>query len=192
MSNSYTSFWSKDRCNQMKKRVQDGEALTVLFGGEHQSEPAFQRFGVKEGDYLYPVTVSGGVLYLLGRMRVRRLLSVEEYVAENAEVFSGYESSYGAALTFHNWQQAHPEFRHLAPSCTSEAALGEGGTPLGLMIPVPAGVLQGLRFCSQRGERGVKHIVEGRLKSIVSFQGGTYRLSEASARQFEAVLTSAE
>ena len=90
--------------------------------------------------------------------------------------------------TFGRWQQARPEFSFLAPTCTSEVALGEEGTPFGLMIAIPADVLEGLRFRSQRGERGVKHIVGGRLKSANSFLGGTYRLSEASARHFEAVL----
>ena len=188
MSDAYTSFWSKERCRLMREHAQDGRTLTVLFGGEHQSEPGFRRFGVKNGDDIYPITVSAGVLYLLGRMRVRRLLSIEEYIAENPETFAGYESAYAEALTFYNWQKAHPEYGYLAPTCTSEAALGEEGTPLGLMVPVPSDVLEGLRFCSQRGERGVKHVIDGRLKSIVSIQGGTYRLSEASARQFEAVL----
>ena len=191
MSDSYTSYWSKGRCEQMRARAPVEERLTLLFGGPHQSQPVFRRFGVKVGDYIYPVTVSGGILFILGRMRVRRLLSIDEFIAENPQTFAGFESNFGAEATFDRWRQAHPEFGYLAPTCTSEVALGEEGTPLGLKVAVPADVLEGLRFCSQRGERGVKHVVDGRLKSILSFDGGTYRLSEASACQFEAVLAGA-
>ena len=121
-------------------------------------------------------------------MRVSRILSIDEYIAENADTFAGYQSAFGGEATFGSWRQAHPEYGFLAPTCTNEVALGEDGTPFGLKIAVPADVLEGLRFCSQRGERSVKHLINGCLKSVVSFQGGTYRLSEASARQFEAVL----
>ena len=79
----------------------------------------------------------------------------------------------------------------MAPTCTDEVALGEEGTPLRLDVAVPPDVLERLRYCSAAGERGVKHVEGGRLKSSVSLQGGTYRLSEASAREIEAVLLSA-
>ena len=109
MANSFTLLWSQERCERMEKAGQASKPLTVLFGGPHQSEPRFRRFGVQPGDYLYPLRVAGGVLYVLGRMRVRQLLSVEEYVANNAEIFAGFESDWGAEGTFGNWLTKHPE-----------------------------------------------------------------------------------
>lgn len=191
MANSYTVLWSKERCQQIVKFSQVGRPLTVLFGGPHQSEPRFRRFGVRTGDFLYPVSVSGGVLFLLGRMKVRQLLTIDEYVAAHAATFAGFESPWGAEATFANWLQDHPEQRFLAPTCTEEVALGDQGTPLRLDVAVPADVLERLRFCSTSGERGLKHITGGRLKSVVSLQGGAYRLNEASAKEIEAMLINA-
>ena len=184
---SYTLLWSKARCEQVKAQASAGEPLSILFGGPHQSEPGFRKFGVTAGDFIYPVTVSAGVLYILGRMKVSRLLSIDEYIGENAETFAGHKSSFGGGATFGNWRIAHPELSYLAPTCTEEAAVGEG-TPLGMRVPVPADILVGLRYRSQKGERTIKYIVDGFLKSVVSLQGGTYRLSDASAQKFEELL----
>ena len=191
MADTYLLLWSQERVKQMKAQAQDGEVLTVLFGGPHQSEPGFRRFGVKEGDYLCPVMVSGGVLYLLGRMRVQRLLSIEEYVAQNPETFADYASSWGASWTLKLWQDEHPQYRYLAPTCTSEAALGVEGTPLGTMVAVPPDVLEAVRFRFKKGERGIRNVVDGRLKSHADLDGRASRLSEASALQFQAVLAGA-
>ena len=46
-----------------------------------------------------------------------------------------------------------------------------------------------MRYRSQRRERGIKHVVDGRLKSVVSLHG-IYRLSQESAREIEALLMS--
>jgi hypothetical protein len=188
LADSYTQLWSKDRFSLLQKHGKVGTRLTVLFGGPHLSEPGFRRFGVREGDSLYPMRVSAGILYILGRMKVRRLLSIDAYIAENRDTFGGYEADLGGEVTFANWQRAHPEELYLAPTCTDEVALGEEGTPVGLDIPVPREVLEGLRFCSQKGERGIKHVVDGCLSSVISLQGGTYRLSDGSARAFDALL----
>ena len=188
MPDGFTLLWSKERWKQVQTQAPAGEYLNLLFGGPHQSGPGFRKYGVRPGDSIYPVTVSAGVLYLLGRMKVERLLSIDEYVAENAETFASYHSDWGAGLTFHNWQKANPNDSYLAPMCTDEAALGSEGTPLGIKVAVPADILTGLRFRSRQSERPIKYVVDGRLKSAISLQGATYRLTEESAQQLEAVL----
>ncbi len=80
-----------------------------------------------------------------------------------------------------------PEMRILAPTCTDEVVLGDESTPLRLDTAIPPELLERLRFRSQKRERGLRHIQDGRLKSAVSLQG-IYRLSEGSAGEIAALL----
>lgn len=191
MPDSYTVLWSQDRCRHLKRHDQVGARLEILFGGPHTSEPRFSRFGVQSGDYIYPVHVSDCVLFILGRMRVKRLLTLEEYIAENPEKFAGCEDAKWPGLTLSNWLNLHPEKRYLAWTCTDEVAIGEEGTPIRFDVAVPSELLERLRFRSRRAERGLKNIVDGRLKSAISLQG-IYRLGEESAREIESLLIRAK
>ena len=181
---SYLIFWSSDRCESFRKHGQTGQPLTVLFGGPHQSMPRFRSFGVTEGDYLYLVRVTQGVLRIIGRMRVNQLIPIERYAAGNPE--SGSDGS-AAEISFHQWRQMHPEKRYLAWTCTSEAALGEG-TAIGLDIAVPGDVLEALRFRSPTGERPLKYVEDGKLKRSISLEGRVSRLTDDSAQMFEELM----
>ena len=188
MSDSYTVLWSNDRIQQIKKHHQEGARLEILFGGPHSSEPSFSRYGVQEGDYIYPIRVYRGVLYVIGRMRVKRIIPLEEYIEQNPQIASEGEKSGWPMMTFGNYLALHPERQYLAPTCTSEVAIGEEGTPIRLDVMVPPDLLERLRFRSRKRERGIKHIENGRLKNVNSLQGGIYRLSEQSELEFETLL----
>ncbi len=183
---SYITLWNQERCKLMRKQKRPGQPLNMLFGGPHLSEPSFRRFGVKTGDVIYPIAVADGLLFILGQMRVTRLISLEEYIEENPTIFAGHHSQNGVESTFGNWQSAHPEFRYLAPTCTNEVALGEGYL-LEQAMPVPVEELENLRFCSKRGVRGLNNIEGGRLKSTLSISGAHFRLNEDSALRFDSL-----
>ena len=187
MSESYTLLWSKIRCEQFVMSGHVGQPLTMLFGGPHQSEPRFRRFGVREGDYLYPIQVSKGVLHVLGRVRVTRLVSLPEYISQSPKVFSGCDLNRRPEDIFLDWLMLHPEMHCLAPTCTDEVALVQEEAGIRFDATVPPDLLERLRFCSQKGERGLKGIVNGQLKSVISLQG-VYRLCEESACEIEKLL----
>jgi hypothetical protein len=172
MVDSYTVFWPNHRCQALERHGL-GAPLTVLFGGPHLSQPSFRRAGVNEGDYLYPVRVLGGSLYVLGRMRVRQLISLED-------------AQTPATLDDH--LQRYPQWRWLQQSCTNEVVLGQAGTPLRLDMVVPPDLLERLTFSSRRKERTLKHVQDGRLTYTISLQG-IYRLSEPSAAELAGLLT---
>ncbi|MBN1148412.1 MAG: hypothetical protein JXA78_14225 [Anaerolineales bacterium] len=190
MEDSYTTLWSNDRIQQIRKYHQEGARLEVLFGGPHSSEPSFSRYGVKEGDYIYPLRVYKGVLCVIARMRVRRLITLQEYIEQYPQIFAHCEKGQWPMATLENYLALHPEKRYLAPTCTSEVAIGEEGTPIRLDVIVPPELLERLRFRSRKRERGLKHIENGRLKHAISLQGGVYRLAEHSAQEVEALLMS--
>jgi hypothetical protein len=186
MPDAYTVLWTKDRCQLLKKTGQVGARLKVLFGGPHLSQPRFSRFGVKPGDYIYPVHVTDGVLHILGRMRVKRLLPLEEYIAANPRLFAGCEDpEYPGGGILENWLNAHPAMRYLVWSCTDEVAVGREGTPICFDVALSPTELEGLRFPSRKGERGLKYIEGGRLKKVLGLDGGVYRLSPESAALFD-------
>jgi hypothetical protein len=116
-------------------------------------------------------------------MRVKLLIPLEQYFEQYPELFAGCETGAYPMATFESYLKLQPERRFLAPSCTDEVAIGEEGTPIRLDMPIPPELLARLRFSSRRGERGLKHIENGRLKSSIGLQGGVYRLHEASAHE---------
>jgi len=189
MPDSYTELWSSHRIALLKKARQEGARLEVLFGGPHSSMPSHKRYGVKAGDYIYPVQVDKGVLYILGRMRVKEILTLEEYVDRHPEMHEGVKKHPGYAdLILSRYIERNPEKSYLAPSCTDEAVIGEDGTPIKLGIAVPGDVLERLEYRSQRGVRKPK-VKDGKLQNWMSVWG-IYRLTQASAGEVDALLTS--
>jgi hypothetical protein len=45
---------------------------------------------------------------------------------------------------------------------------------------VPTEIVERLRFTSRRGERSIKHLEDGLIRSSVSLQGGAYQLTADS------------
>jgi len=187
MADSYTAFWSNERCKLIRKYHLEGTLLDTLFGGPHTSEPSFRRAGVKPGGTTYPIRVYRGSVYIIASMRVREIISIEEYIERNPEMFSDFAHSPWASVTFDDYIKRHPEKRILAPTCTEEAILGCEGTPIRLDLIISPDLLERLRFRSQRRERGLKHIEAGRLTRAISIQG-IYRLSEQSAEEISNLL----
>jgi hypothetical protein len=185
MSDSYTVLWSRAQIQSLQKYNPHGARLEVMYGGPHTPEPSFRRFGVQAGDFIYPLWVYQGIVYVLGRMKVKRLISLVDYFEEYPQLFEGCERGAYPMATFDNYLKVHPERRFLAPSCTDEVAIGEEGTPIRLDVAIPSDLLVRLRFRSRRGERGLKHIENGKLTHTISLQGGIYRLQDESAHQME-------
>jgi hypothetical protein len=208
MSEAYTVYWTQQRCKALRQLDGVGKPLHVLFGGPYTSEPSFVRATVRPGDDLYPITVRSGVLYILGRVRVRRILSLEDYVIAHPDLIAPYlqeppagvSRQSGRGLTprftpaleaFFRYRKAQPEMRYLAPTRTEEAVECDDGTPLRLDLAVPSDVLLRLRYRSRRKERDLhKHLRDGRMVQSLGVQG-IYRLSEASADEFAALVDGA-
>jgi hypothetical protein len=204
MSDAYTVFWTRERRHALRTQGNVGKPLSLLFGGPHTSEPSFVRATVRPGDYLYPISVQHGTLFVLGRVRVRRLLALEAFVDARPDLFAehlreppewtrqasaGLTPHYVQALeAFDRLRLAMPEMRYLAPTCTGEAVECEDGLPIRLDCAVPSDLLERLRYRSLRRERDLsKYIRDGRLTGILGVQG-IYRLAEPSARELDALL----
>lgn len=166
MADTYTTLWTNDLCKALGAGGFEGEPLTVLFGGPHTSMPSFTRAGVRPGDRILPIRVLRKQVWVLGALEVERTV---EYDAVREEL-NGEEQA-----RLNRWGL-------LETSCASEVLLGAPGAPLAFDRPVPPDLLGRLTYRSRRGERQIKHVVDGELRSAVSLQG-VYRLAPDSARE---------
>ena len=189
MASSFTTLWTRQRCQEAKQAKQEGAPMTLLFGGPHRSQPSFRRAGVSVGDSIYPISVSHGLLYLIARMRVKTILSLEEYIDQNPTLFAPYKRTNWSMETLNAYLADRPWQRYLFHNCTDEVVVADESTPIRFDLTVPPEIVEGLRYRSQRRERPIKHQEQGRITSVISLQG-IYRLSEASAVEFERLASS--
>ncbi|MEV5436078.1 hypothetical protein AB0K80_08600 [Streptomyces sp. NPDC052682] len=171
MPASYTTLWTNDLCRTLISEGFTGERLTVLFGGPHQSLPSFARAGVRPGDVIHPIRVYRKRLWLLGALEVGRLLD--------------YDTA-GEHLAMEDYVRLL-HWRPLRTGCVSEVVVGPPGAALTFDRPVPPDLLSRLTYRSRRGERQVKHVVDGELRSAVSVHG-VYRLAPESAGALDALI----
>lgn len=181
---SFTVMWPADLCKAIAASGQIGKPIEVIFGGAHQSFPSLTRFKVEPGDFVYPVYVAKCVLYVIARMKVAEILPLDKYFAQCFSLPKKYlQWPMPSLLAVLRHEQ--PELGHRLPyGCVHEAAIGKG-TPMKLDRAVPQDMLERIRYRSQRGERPIKHVEDGRLKHAISIHGGVYRLSPDSAKDFE-------
>lgn len=189
MADSYTVMWTNERCKWLEDQGESGKPLQVLFGGEHQSLPQFTRFGVKPGDFVYPVRVKKGILYIVARMKVKEFISIEDYVANHLSLPPKYRK-----LDLWDLEdellEKRPDLGHLLPyDCIEEVAIGEEGAPIRFDREVPGKMLERIRYRSKRGERKIKFVKDGKLLRAMSIQGGVYRLSPKSAKMVAELLS---
>ena len=188
---SYLVLWTQARCDSLKRHGQLGTRPAALFGGPHLSEPRFSTYRVRAGDYILPIGVRRGVVYVISRMKVRHVLPLPDYIADYPAVFTGCDVRKPPSDVLRNWLRLHPEKGFLAPTCTDEVAVIEDATPLRLDVALPPAVLARLVFKSGTRESTLGGIVDGKLTRSLSLQGLYRRLSKQSALEIEAALRGA-
>lgn len=187
LADSYTVLWAADEFNSFVKAGEIGKPLQVIFGGEHQSVPSLSKFKVKAGDHVFPIRVHKRALYVIARLTISKIISLEEYFTDELCVSK-------KDLKLHVWDlqdklnRKHPELGHRVPyGCVFEAGLG-AGTPMTIDCVYPPELLHEIRYSSNRGERPIKHVSNGQITHTVSLSGGVYRLSPSSAEVFHALV----
>lgn len=150
-SSTYTVFWSNAYCTYLRKAGMIGTPLRVLWGG-HNQNTNYARIKIRQGDMIFPITVRNRKLFVIARMQVEQLLSVEAFA------------------------QLYPEHKHLVThSCATEVLLGEDGTKIQLSKYIPETQVSEIRYCSRRGIRGIHSLHDGKIQFSLGLQGA-YRL----------------
>ena len=172
--NSFVVLWSNDWCELLKK-ADEKSPLSVVYGGPHQSLPSLGK--VKPGDWVYPLRVKSGKLFLIGKMKVVTIRDAEEYLAEigiprlKGELWDTISVKY---------IKTHPAFGHKIPrTCVDDVALGTEGTPICFNLEVPLSLVEQLQFGTVAGKETGLPLKAGKV-SHINLQGHYRRLSEAS------------
>jgi len=179
MSNSYVTLWTQGYCKGLQ-RADDRGPLSVMFGGPHTSLLSVAR--LKPDDWVYPMMISAGSLFVIGRMRIAAIIPYEDFARDRGKISVTGEGRWVA--TANGLRRIHPHPGHRSPSgsCIDHVAIGESGTPLRLDNAIPAAALATLRFGPKAGrEQPLKGIAGGRLMHSLPLQSHYRRLSEESA-----------
>ncbi len=174
MANSYTTLWTNDLCRELRREGHEGERLSLMFGGPHQSLPSFRRAGVQPGDRIHPIRLFRRKLYVLGALEVGRIMPYEDT---------------GALLEDDDYAKVM-RWRLLKAGCVSEVVFGPPGASLSFGTDIPGDLLERLTYTSRRGERTIKHVVDGELLHPISVHG-VYRLSPGSGRELDQLVRDA-
>lgn len=179
----FSVYWSNARVQALKGLPGD-QPLTVLFGGDHTSQPSFLRAKVQPGDRLHIISVSKGKVWLHAAATVATLSETRDiHPAE-------FQQHVDMAVT-EEWiaQSGWPRpifFASLCVTCTSEALTLTDS--LGPFAPRPLDetATKNFTFLNQRGTRRPKGVEDGTVRSPLAFQG-IYRLAPATAEALNAL-----
>lgn len=185
MADSFTTLWTKERCKLLSRLGDDGP-LSVIFGGPHLSMPTVKN--VSEGDFIYPVLFTDGSLFIVARMKVKKVMPAKDYIRDELRIDvpegTMWDSCYRTLL------KERPELGHRLPhTCAYKAAVGEEGTEIRYDRKIPDKMLEELRFGPKQGsEKPLKGIKDGKLKHNHSLHGHVRRISIGSSKIFEDII----
>ena len=175
--NSYTYYWPAGWVKTIINNNDTGP-LTVIYGGEHRSQPPLGK--VRPGDVVYPVTLMDGGLYILARMTIDRIIHADEYTATLGIV---REPFMWDSYTHHHTNS----ITHQIPrTCADDAAVGTNGTAI-VLRRFPPDLVPSILLGPKPGSEQPLKMRNGTI-SINNFSGYFRRLSENSVKQFDAVI----
>lgn len=180
MSEAFTVLWNSDRVRIARTGGRVGKPLPFLFGGPHISQPSFLRAGVRPGDQVHPIFVKGGVLHVLASLIVERIVTVEDFIAENPELYPPDRRGRWLGETLEFAAAGQPWLKAVCWTCSDHVLIAGDSTPLSLQSALPQEALSRLTFRSKKAVRPVKGLKDGKLTGVISLQG-IYRLTESSA-----------
>ncbi|MEC7298111.1 MAG: hypothetical protein VXW43_05455 [Pseudomonadota bacterium] len=158
--------------------VPQGVGFTCFFGGPHLGLPSFRRAKVQPGDRLYPVSVAGGQLLLLGAATV-------ETISDEPDIHPRDFAPHLDMAVTERWiarsgWPAPAFFGALCPTCATEALTLTDSLGPFRPRPLPAADLEAFTFLNARGTRRPDGVTDGKITKPLAFQG-IYRLAPHSA-----------
>ncbi len=153
MPRYFTHYWKNDTWENESRMSSGDDAL------EHVADNKFVERGLEPGDFVYPVTVMDGELYLLGRLEVGKVCDFSE-----AASILGTENLWEA----------------------TDHVVASGSTPKRFDLTVPFHVTEQLTFVSGKSAKRLKLRSPGRLDQQTL--RGVRELDPESAAQLDRLL----
>ena len=180
--NAFVVLWSNEWCEKLKK-VAKNDLLSVVYGGPHQSIPSLGKVNV--GDWIYPLRIKSGKLFLIGRMKVQEIRDAEAYLIEigiprtKGELWDTLSGKY---LT------THSHFGHRIPrNCVDDVAIGNEGTIINFEREIPLDIIKKLTFGPIAQQEKALPLKDNKV-SHINLQGHYRRLGEDSRRLLDTML----
>jgi hypothetical protein len=189
MSSAFTVLWSADRVKVATTHGRLNQPIPFLFGGPHTSQPSFIRAGVEPGDIIYPVTVTDGQIHILARVVTKEILSVETFIADRPELYPLNRRGRWMGETLDIAKQRQPWLGAYCWTSSDHVLMAESSSILTTEVVLPLECLERLTFRSNKAERLIKGVIEGKLTTITGLQN-VYRLAEGSLADFATVAKS--
>lgn len=142
MSNSYVTLWPQGYCKHLQT-VEDHGPLSVMFGGPHGSLPSVAH--LNPGDWVYPVMISTGSLFVIGRMCIAAIIPYADYTRDRGKISVTGEGRW-VVIANGSRRIRQPDHRSPLDNCIDHVAIGESGTPLRFDNAIPGDTLATLRF----------------------------------------------
>lgn len=173
--NSHFILWPADWCKRLLQ-VHDYGPLEAVYGGPHISVPSLGKVAI--GDFIYPVLIENGELFILGRMQVERITEADTYLKEQ-NITKPYGEMWDTLAA--DLLKKRPDLGHRIPrTCIDNVATGSG-TGFRFDFSIPENVVDKLLFGPKFGqEKGLSKRKDGKL-SHIALQGHYRRLSVDSA-----------
>jgi hypothetical protein len=189
VNSSFTVLWNSERVKIARLHGLLEQPIPFLFGGPHTSQPSFIRAGVGPSDIIYPIFVKNGAVHILARVVTREIVSLESFVSARTDLYPADKCGRWTGETLMLAVGRQPWLRAFNWTCSDHVLLPDNSSPLTTSVTLPIQALERLTYRSQKAERPLKGVQDGRLGTITGLQG-VYRLAELSAADFLAATAS--
>jgi len=181
----YITYWPKEQIRQLKKEKDNGP-VQVIFGSIHTKMPSIK--SVKEGDVIYPVTVSDGTLCVAARLPVEKIEPAYEYLIRELGNRCSALIPEGMDWREYYTTPLKPHKCHQRPfnCCSETAAVGSHGSTIELR-PIPKEKLPELLFGSTRSKQKPLLLDKNGSPKVVSLSSNVRKMSDETKALFDSL-----
>lgn len=184
----FITYWPKEQIRELKKNKDNGP-IQVVFGSIHTKMPSIKC--VKEGDVIYPVTVSDGTLCVVARLPVEKIEPAYEYLVRELGNPCGalipedkdwnWREYYGKAPV-----KPHSCHQRLFNCCSETAAVSAHGSSIELR-PIPKEKLPQLMFGPTKAKQKPMLLDKNGSPKVISISSNVRKMSEETQELFDSL-----
>lgn len=181
----FITYWPKEQIKNLKKEKDSGPIM-VVFGSIHTKMPSIK--SVKEGDVIYPVTVSGGTLCVAARLPVEKIEPAYEYLIRELGNRCGALIPEGMDWREYYDTPMKPHKCHQRPfnCCSETAAVGAHGSSIELR-PISKEKLPQLLFGPTKAKQRPMLLDANGCPKVVSISSNVRKMSDETQELFDSL-----
>lgn len=184
----FITYWPKEQIRKLEKEKDYG-LIQVVFGSVHTKMPSIK--SVKEGDVIYPVTISGGTLCVVARLPVEKIEPAYEYLIRELgnpcsalipeEKDWNWREYYGKASL-----KTHKCHQRPFNCCSETAAVSTQGSSIELR-PIPKEMLPQLMFGPTKAKQKPMLLDKNGSPKVISISSSVRKMSDETQEIFDSL-----